>query len=569
MPGTLERELLDFVVGVFQQRVLTGPRGAVTRDLYVRERGRRILPQYGGFLGPAAAFLARTKMDGNPYYGREDLLQLALDAGDRLVADHLDVGRKQPKPNHFTIYPLAELYETTHDIASAKQRGAWRETMARNLKCVLKLIERTRNTMGKPYPWSGTGPNHFFGWFAVGLHQALLLHDRAAVAQISHAMRLQMRIQAPGGYFPEQDGPVVLYHNVSLGGLAEFHRLRPSAATKDAIRRGADYLMHCIYPNLHCIETIDMRNRYGYDPGFQPALAWTPLGRRLLGKIAEYHRRHLTGKPLPLFHPSFNVFWTLGAAFRAYQHAADPRTPRESGAERLPIEGAKHEWRLESKALVRKAGPWFYTLSAYKNQTVGNPYHLDRTQALSIYHDRGGLIVGGGNDKRAPEAATIHVVEEREVHYFPPVSVRLSKSADALAFDYGSTQANLTVHVDSDKRLRVQLNSASNMVNYEVTLVFQLPIKAPLTFKSGGRAIRLKAGKENEAAHAVPLGGTIELPGKWRMRIPRGSTLHWPHLPWASYRPPTYRAAPNQAVALLRMPLSAPRWKEEVIIDCK
>src|SRR5581483_11392946 len=135
MPQSLERELLDFVTGVFRDRVLVGPHEGVARQLYSREHGKIVLPKYGGFLGPAAAYLAQTKCAGNPYFGREDLLKLALDAGERLLIDHADVGHNQAKPNHFTIFPLAQLYELAAEHASAKQRGAWRELMARNLKC--------------------------------------------------------------------------------------------------------------------------------------------------------------------------------------------------------------------------------------------------------------------------------------------------------------------------------------------------------------------------------------------------------------------------------------------------
>jgi hypothetical protein len=571
--SSVDRELLHFVVDVLRQRVLTGPHGGVGSDFYTRHKGRRMLGKDGGFLAPSAAYLALTKVEGNPYFGRDDVLALALDAGDRLVLDHAEIGRTQKKPNHFTLFPLAELYELAAGHAGKKRLGAWRDTMARNLKAVHALIDRTGNTLGKPGPWAGTGPNHFFGWFAVGLHQALLLGDDASAARIRRAMLRHIRIQSPAGYFPEHEGPVVQYHGVSLGGVAEFHRLSPGTTTRRALQRGVEYLVNSVYPDLRCIETYDERNRYGSDPGFQPALAWTAQGRRLLSKIVALHSRHLLGTGVALFHPKFNALWTLGAAFRCYEHAADPRVGDVSKTLPLPFEKTQYAWRLEkNKALVRKSGPWFHVLSAYTQDTPsGNPYHFERSQALSVYHDSSGLIIGGGNDKRAPQSATIHVVEEREVHYFPPLQIELFPGAgrngsDRLRLDYGSTQVNLRVRAESARRLRISADAVSNMINHTVTLVLQLPLKAPVKLLSDGKPLRLRPVKEGDETQETPLGKALELPGKWRMKLPRGSTLAWPHFPWNSYRPPTYRVAAQQAIPLLRVPLRAPTWKTDMLI---
>jgi len=577
MRTDLESELLGYILDVYERCVMAGRSGRVSRDLYIRRAGRRVLVPNGGFLASSAAYLALTPFEGNPYFGREDLLALALDAGDRLVLDHADVGRKYERPNHFTIYPLAYLYELAGDHAGRARRLRWRETLARNLAAIDALIDRTWPNLGRPGPYSGTGPNHFFGWFAVGHEQALVLEDEAMARKIERAMLRHMRIQSAGGYFPEHVGPAVAYHHVSLGGLAEFHRQRPRAVTLRAIQRGVAFLVRALYPDLRGIETFDERNRLGKHRYFQPALCWTSEGRTLLERQVAGHREQVAKCPPTPESLQRRDGWALGAAFRCFRHALatrDLHLPHRP----LPVDRQRFTWRLEDKGLVRKAGPWFYALSAWAHPTLpGNPYHLERTQALSVYHEKVGLVIGGGNDKRAHHAATIHILEGGEVHYFPPLAGKLCVAArpqvlsgsgrcDRLEFDYGSAYGRLEVRVESPRRLRIALAVSTTMSDPEISIVLQLPLEAPVTLRAGRRRLALRRARGDDSARIYPVGRTLALPGRWKISLPAGASLLWPHIPWNGYRPPEYRDFPENAVALLRIPLRRANGRAEVTL---
>ncbi len=469
MPYDFERELLEYLVALYQVRVMDA-KGRPCRRLYVRQGGRKVLAKFGGFLAGSAAYLALTPFEGNPYHGSDAMFQLALDAGERLLLDHADISR-DTKPNHFQIYPLNRLYELMGDQAGKARVARWREPMARNLRSVDALIDRVGEDLGKPGPWSGTGPNHYFGWFAVGYEHAQLLGESRVARKIERAMLRHVRIQLPAGYFPEHQGPATGYQHVSLGGVAEFHRQDPLSATKRALERGLDFMLHAIYPDLRGIETFDERNRLGHDPRFQHALLWTPRGRNLFARTLAAARERVGGKrgdcrPLTTATPFTMGEWhQVGAAFRCHDHAVATR--RIGVADRLPIDEKAFAWRLEDKGLVRKQGPWFCALSAYSHEVAqGNPYHMERTQALSVYHDKAGLIIGGGNDKRAFHTATIHVREGGDCHYFPAIGTKMlvgvapkvlvgRGACDAIEFDYGSARARLEVQADSPRRLRI------------------------------------------------------------------------------------------------------------------
>lgn len=573
MAVDLRHEVLGLLVDLFARRVMDA-KGRVCREYYSRRGGRRVLPEFGGFLGPAAAHLATTAFDGNPYLGNDELVQLALDAGQRLLIDHADV-TPQTKPNHFTIYPLARLYELLGDQVGGTDRARWRETMARNLAATDALIDRAWENLGRPGPWAGTGPNHYFGWFAVAHQQAKLLGEAALVRKIEKAMLRHVKVQAPGGYFPEHIGPATGYQHVSLAGLAEYHRLNPRRQTLEALRRGVHFMVRAIYPDLCGIETFDERNRLGRQLGFQHGLLWTPEGRTLFARVLAGARRRLQERNDRSILRGREI-WSVGGLFRCFDHAVATHPMRLAAA--LPIDGERFTWRLEDKGFVRKAGAWFYALSAWAHEVEqGNPYHLERTQALSFYHEDAGLIVGGGNDKRAYRNATIQILEGNDCHYFPALAGKLRVGAapkvlvgggacDRIEFDYGSVRADLEVRAESDRRLRVGLGVWTSQTQPQIWLVLQLPAGGSMVLRNGSQRLSLKKVEEGQAAKEYSLARQIESPAGWRMSLPKDSTLVWPHFPWNPYRPPTYRETPDAAVALVRVPLHLHNWRAEVVV---
>ena len=579
MPGGLDRELLDYMVEIYHRCVLVGPGGRIGRSLYVRQNGRRVLRPQAGPIGTSAAYLALTPVEGNPFFGRDDLLRLAVEAGDRLVLDHLDVGRAFDRPNHFDIYPLVRIVQLAGDHAGRTRLARWRETIARNLRAIMDLIDRAWPNLGRPAPWSGTGPNHYFGWFSVGREQATLLGDGAAVRRIDRAFLKHLRIQSPEGYFPEHVGPSVGYQHVSLGGVAEYHRQHPRQVTMQAIERGVAFMVRAIYPDGRGLETLDERNRLGSYPRLQPGLAWTGEGRTLLARNIEAQRERFRRTGPPTHFRNERDAWTLGSAFRCYEHL---QATRSLGIKLkpLPVDRKRFTWRIEDKSLVRKDGPWFYALSAWTHNThAGNPYHFERTQALSVYHDAGGLIIGGGNDKRNYHNATIHLVEGGEVHYFPALRGRMLAGVEAkalstrgkcdrLMFDYGSANAVLEVRCESDERLRIALAVETTMTDPDIAMVLQLPVQPPIALRSGARQIRLGRARHNQRPKTTPIGRSLALPGTWKLVLPAGASLAWPHVPWNGYRPPDYKALPADAVALVRVPLSKHSGRAEVVVLC-
>ena len=49
--------------------------------------------------------------------------------------------------------------------------------------------------------------------------------------------------------------------------------------------------------------------------------------------------------------------------------------------------------------MVRREGPWFICLSGYTAPVPQSRWIQDRQNLVSLYHDKAGLILGGGSDR--------------------------------------------------------------------------------------------------------------------------------------------------------------------------
>ncbi len=97
--------------------------------------------------------------------------------------------------------------------------------------------------------------------------------------------------------------------------------------------------------------------------------------------------------------------------------------------------------------------------------------------------------------------------------------------------------------------------------------MLQLFAHAPLALNNDGKRLSLKVPAEGEPPRELELGRSLGSPTGWRMVLPKGCTLLWPHLPWNPYRPPTYREPSGLAVAMVRVPLRGPRMRAEVVVN--
>jgi hypothetical protein len=216
-------------------------------------------------------------------------------------------------------------------------------------------------------------------------------------------------------------------------------------------------------------------------------------------------------------------------------------------------------------AAVRRRGPWFLAASALTAPLSTVRWIQDRQNFFSVYHDRTGLILGGGNTKLQPRWSTFtigdlnllrHRAGDEDPNFVPGAGlVHIPKSArllDGKSFgvelDYGGKRGTVRLKTSGKDRLEITYSGDTAMLAH---LQLLPRMGKELVSASGQRKVLDETPLSWTAAEA---GGWIELAGV-RVRIPKDATIAWPVLPHDPYKKDG-RAEASQGRIVIDMPLA-------------
>jgi hypothetical protein len=304
------------------------------------------------------------------------------------------------------------------------------------------------------------------------------------------------------------------------------------------------------------VETVDERNPY--HTGIEYAnvgFSFTPEGRGYLRR--QYELNH------------WSVSADEAASHLLYGETGTTTAIRD---EAMTVVG-------NNEALVLRKKPWFICLSAFVCEPPNNRWQQDRQNFVNIFHDRTGLIVGGGNTKLQPFWSNFTVGDTSLLQHKPgdenpkfkpkgnllytPSAARLraDKNAPGLDLTYGKEQCRITARPLDDKRLTL-VCEASPLVEGHITFLPHL--KAELKTAAG------KTAKLSES----PIEWTAGDIGAWftyagvRVSVPPGARLLWPKKPHNPYRKDG-RSTLEEARLVLCLPFSANATKHEIALECQ
>ncbi|MBI2437900.1 MAG: hypothetical protein HYV36_03700 [Lentisphaerae bacterium] len=367
--------------------------------------------------------------------------------------------------------------------------------------------------------------------------------------------------QTPHGYWSEHFGPVVAYGFVYSDALGVYYALSGDGRVLKALERAARFHAAYTYPNGSSVETVDERNPYhtGVHLG-NPGFCHTPAGR---GYLQQQHA---------LFLKEGKRFDADYAASLLLYGAEGEVEPTAAGREK-----AIH--RLGNDALIARQGPWFVSLSAFVCEPAPQRWQQDRQNFVSVFHDRTGLIVGGGNTKLQPLWSTFTVGDISTLKHTPgdenpnfrpsgdlrhfPSEASLTEDSGSwgLRFKYGEETCSVLVSPESRERLRLVYETtvrSGKPVEGHVTLIPRL--EQPLIFASGEQA---KLGQES--IHYE--GEWVEHAG-WRMMLSKGARLVWPALPHNPYRKGG-EAEISESLLVVALPFAATVRRHELVLECR
>jgi len=368
---------------------------------------------------------------------------------------------------------------------------------------------------------------------AMGLYCAGTVFGRKAWQERArHFMHEVVAAQSPNGWWAEFEGPVVAYNFTYSEAVGVYHALSGDAAVLESLERAARYHANLTYPNGTPVETVDGRNPYGGAMRLGNAgFTYSAAGR---GYLARQHGRQIAS----------------GQAFDADYAANILLHGAEGNAEEMTADRDDHQYRMGDEALVVRSRPWFLCLSALTTEIPDQRWGQDRQNFLSVYHDRTGLILGGGNTKLQPlwsnftigdTSLLFHTPGDEDpdfrprsglVHTPEKVEYQTDGKNHELTLQYGVEECRVQAQCRSDSLVDLAVAS---------TKASGLPVEAHLTLMP-----HLGANLVRSCGETIELGEqTVSWPGGedvwiahagWRLWLPAATRLEWPALPHNPYR---------------------------------
>lgn len=492
---------------------------------------------FPGALLAAATLYARAH-PANPSHGDRRWRTLAETVGDLLTRED-EAGRYATRLDHHRdTYMWLEAWGLLEKELDTERRARWRRALETQAAALAAAVAEREDYPRYQAPFLYTSPNHYALW-ASTLHLAGLLFARedweALGARVMH--RFVTQEQAPDGYWGEHDDtPTTGYNNLTVAAAALYAERREDPAAIEALRRATTFHTHFTYPDGAPVETINDRNRHWEINAWGHfGFSRFPEGRRYAAFLSGFFREGEVG------------YEALGrCAQNALYYHEGPSAP-------IPQETAESAHALRLPAGIRRSAPWTVCLSGLISPPPRtNRFFLDRQSALSLFHDRIGLIVTGAGSKRQPELATFSQTIQGVSSHLPLHSrLRMDETRDRLGLAYDNFVAELEVERPTPTGVAFRFHLSERGQVEEAWLTLQLCLKSGEALETA--AGRITLGAERIELGPAELGGWIRH-GGWTLRTDPEARLSWPVFPFNPYADGPETAL-TRAVGALRVPV--------------
>lgn len=516
----LEPEFLDALVAAVPEILSSQkPNGQFGTEPWICRDQQHILPL-------AVAW----SLEQSPYYNNPDILQSIIRGGDALIDAQDENGMWTfRKKDHSTwgqiLMPWTysrwiRAYRLIRDVVDSGVRDRWDAALTLGFEAIAgQELKRVHNI-----------PAHH----AMALYCAGMVFDREDWrTQARSFMHQVTAAQSPHGWWTEHMGPVVSYNFVYVDALGVYYALSDDEAVLDALERAARFHASYTYPDGSIVETVDERNPYhaGIHPG-NPGFSYTAAGR---GYLAQQHALVL------------KEGGTFDADYAAIMLLASGEGPVEETA----AAQERFHYRMGNDAQIVRRRPWFISLSAYVCEPEDTRWRQDRQNFVSVFHDRIGLILGGGNTKLQPLWSTCTVGDRSLLFHTPGDEdpdfgphAGLMHVPDMAVLQGGEEAPGLTLHYGNERFTVTLLPRTGTKLHLtcKATAHTGLPVESHLTLMPYfDELLRLSTGvsmmlTEGSMDYTMDKGdGWVEHAG-WRLTLPQGTRVIWPVLPHNPYR---------------------------------
>lgn len=502
-----------------------------------------------------------TKSDDNLCYQDPKVLEAIMAGGDALIDAQDKDGRWRfdKKDGSFwgmtympwTYSRWVRAYGLIRDAMPPERRKRWEDALT------LGYTGISKTQLGHVH---NIPSHHAMGLFIAGK----ALDKLEWCDQAREFMPKVVAKQDPGGFWSEHHGPVVAYDFVYVDAVGVYHAVSGDESVLPALDRASTFHAAFTYPDGSCVETVDERNPYS--PNIRlgnVGFTFTPAGRGYVAQQLELLEK--SGRqPAADDMASFIMYGREGSI--------DP-TPSAEPDRRFVLGNGD--------AIIRRKGPWFSCLSAYHCDIPQNRWQQDRQNLISVFHDKTGLIVGGGNTKMQPLWSTFTVGDtsllahtpgdespdfnpKGPLWHVPSDAVIIQSDPIGVKLKYGDEDCEIWVQPVDDTRLNLRVYSTAESgqpVEAHLTLIPRL--SEPLKTESGMEK-NLKTDQFTLTAEEA--GGCISHAG-WRIELPDGSKVIWPVIPHNPYVKDGAPKSADESRIVILVPFSADRREHLVSIN--
>ncbi|MFH1266301.1 MAG: hypothetical protein ABIK89_11285, partial [Planctomycetota bacterium] len=411
-----------------------------------------------------------TPGEGNPYHKDGELLKVIAKSGGPLIENMDAQGRwifekKDGSTWGMIFMPWTysrwiRTFGLVRDDMPEEARNAWTKALTLGYTGISKTCLGGVHNI----------PTHH----AMGLYAAGKTLDRPEwCEQAAEFMTKVVGTQSEAGYWSEGGGPVVAYDFVYVDALGTYYAASGDESVLPALEKASIFHRHFTYPGGQNVETIDQRNPFHDNVAAgNVGFTFSPAGRAYLKN--QWSRLGIDNLDADLI-ASLLLYGEEGPVEETPPGQAEQFfVLTESGADRA--------------ATVRR-GPWFVCFSAYTTPIVNSRWIQDRQNFVSIYHDKVGLILGGGNTKLQPAWSSFTVGDvtllahtpgdtspdfspKGELYHVPSAAKLIREPVPGLDLTYGPETCRVRVAAKDDRTLEYQI---------ETTAAGDLPVAAHLT----------------------------------------------------------------------------------------
>jgi hypothetical protein len=409
------------------------------------------------------AFLYKNAHPLNPYYGDKKIRDTAIAICDRIAAT--EMGPEWP------MYLVCQVYDTLKDEIPEDKQRAW--------KAYAQHYVATRGVR----PFFYTSPNHE-AWNALAVYRAGQVFGISEWTELGKRLMHQLlKMQTELGYFDEgpHHGPAMKYDQVQLAPMLLFHDYSTDPAVLAASKKLADFKIRYSFPDGSPIGAFDGRQSYslGYFGTLCYGLDRWPKGKELNRRIFKTRRKwDILDVKSPYY--SFSDWYAYFGSF----FLVDEYRSLMPGAPAASLPQDSNGYRMVERGLSFSGGvirqhDWMVALSAIKSDVPRyskSVYQLERQSRVDIWHQKTGLIVGGGSNMvgaNLPLANFVLLsgqegvdvdfgfmkggeVTDRQALYFPRgVKVSLDPDAQTLNASFGQGDFSFAIKPVSNTKLEL------------------------------------------------------------------------------------------------------------------